>query len=119
MAEKKMTKKDYFKQIKELVVGNVELENFINHELELLNKKSASKAPTKVQIENESIKELIVETLSTFEKPATISDIQNANDELAKLSNQKISALLTQLINADKVVRTTDKKKAYFTLKSE
>lgn len=119
MAEKKMTKKDYFNQIKELVVGNVELENFINHELELLDKKSASKAPTKVQIENESIKELIVETLSTFEKPATISDIQNANDELAKLSNQKISALLTQLINADKVVRTTDKKKAYFTLKSE
>lgn len=119
MAEKKMTKKDYFKQIKELVVGNVDLENFINHELELLEKKSASKAPTKVQIENESIKELIVETLSTFERPATISDIQNANDELAKLSNQKISALLTQLINADKVVRTTDKKKAYFTLKSE
>lgn len=119
MAEKKMTKKDYFNQIKELVVGNVELENFINHELELLNKKNASKAPTKVQIENESIKELIVETLSTFEKPATISDIQSANDELAKLSNQKISALLTQLINADKVVRTTDKKKAYFTLKSE
>lgn len=119
MAEKKMTKRDYFKQIKELVVGNVELENFINHELELLDKKSASKAPTKVQIENESIKELIIKTLSTFEKPATISDIQSANDELAELSNQKISALLTQLINADKVVRTTDKKKAYFTLKSE
>lgn len=119
MAEKKMTKKDYFKQIKELVVGNVDLENFINHELELLEKKSSSKAPTKVQIENENLKELIVEVLSTFERPATISDIQSANDELAKLSNQKISALLTQLVNAKTVVRTIDKKKAYFSLKSE
>ena len=117
MAEKRMTKKDYFKQIKELVIGNVDLENFINHELELLEKKSSSKAPTKVQIENEDIKELIVEVLSTFERPATISDIQSA--KLAKLSNQKISALLTQLVNANTVVRTIDKKKAYFSLKSE
>ena len=41
---------------------------------------------------------------------------QTANDELAEFSNHKISALLTQLVNENKVVRTVDKKRAYFTV---
>ena len=119
MAEiKKLTKRDYFSQLKEIVEGNVELTNFINHEIELLDKKSNSKTPSKAQLANESIKENIVKVLNTIGKPATITDIQNANSELAQMSNQKISALLTQLIKAEIVVRTVDKKKAYFSVKS-
>lgn len=114
MAEIKKTKKVYFNEILEIVKGNSDLENFVNHEIELLDKKNLSKAPTKVQIENESIKETILEVLINSDRKMTISDIQNANEELSSYSNQKISALLTQLVNEKKVERTLEKKKAYF-----
>lgn len=116
MAEKKITKKEYFSQLREIVKDNENLVNFIDHELELLNKKSNSKTPSKTQIENENIKNEIVKVLTEMEKPLTITDIQNSNENLAQFSNQKISALLTQLVNAKIVVRTVDKKKAYFSL---
>lgn len=116
MAEIKKTKKIYFNELLEIVKGKEELENFIQHELELLNKKSSSKTPSKTQIENESIKSTILNVLVENAKQMTITDIQSANSELAEFSNQKISALLTQLINEKKVIRLVDKKKAYFTI---
>ena len=97
MAEiKKLTKKDYFNELKGLVSDRQDLVDFIDHEIELLSKKSSRTAPTKTQVENEKIKEKIVATLVELGKYATITDIQNANTELADLSNQKISALLKQ-----------------------
>ena len=116
MAEKRITKKEYFAQIREIVKDNETLASFIDHEIELLNKKGSNKTPSKTQIANEGIKEVIVSTLTEISKPSTITDLQNANVQLAELSNQKISALLTQLVNANVVVRTIDKKKAYFSL---
>ena len=115
MAEiKKMTKKDYFNVIKELVIDRQDLVDFIDHEIELLSKKSSKVAPTKTQVENEKIKEKIVATLVELNRYATITDIQNANIELADLSNQKISALLKQLVDTNVIEKMIDKKKAYF-----
>ena len=116
MAEIKKTKKVFYNELLEVVKGNEELENFINHELELLDKKANSKTPSKTQIANKSIKETIKNVLVEGARPMTISDIQEKNSQLAELSNQKISALLTQLVNEKAVVRTVDKKKAYFTI---
>ena len=116
MAETKKTKKVLFNEILEIVKGNSELESFINHEIELLNKKSENKTLSKNQVANESIKKIIVNVLENNEKALSITEIQSANDELVNLSNQKISALLTQLINEKLVVRSVDKKKAYFTI---
>ena len=116
--EKRITKRDYFNELKELVanLNREDLVAFINHELELLDKKASNKTPSKTQVENENIKNVILATLIDIAKPSTITDIQTANTDLANLSNQKISALLTQLVNENKVVRTVDKKKAYFTI---
>ena len=115
MAEiKKLTKKDYFKELKELVIDRQDLVDFIDHEIELLTKKGSKSTPTKTQVENEAIKEKIVATLVELNKYATITDIQNANVELADLSNQKISALLKQLVDTNVVEKMLDKKKAYF-----
>ena len=114
MAEIKKTKKIFYNELLEIVKGNVELETFINHELELLDKKSNSKTPSKTQIENENIKDTILNVLVNCAKELTITDIQAQDTALAELSNQKISALLTQLIKEQKVVRIVDKKKAYF-----
>jgi DNA-binding transcriptional regulator GbsR (MarR family) len=60
--------------------------------------------------------EIITEVLSNLNKPLTISEMQEADEKLATLSNQKISALLTKLINSNKVVKTTDKRKSYFSI---
>lgn len=117
MAEiKKLTKKDYFKELKEIVMelGRTDLVEFITHEEELLSKKSSRTAPTKTQVENEAIKEKIVATLVELGRYATITEIQNANTELADLSNQKISALLKQLVDTNIIEKMIDKKKAYF-----
>ena len=115
MAEiKKMTKKDYFNVIKELVSDRQDLVDFIDHEIELLSKKSSRTAPTKTQVENEKLKEKIVATLVELNKYATITEIQEANVELAELSNQKVSALLKQLVDTKIIEKMIDKKKAYF-----
>lgn len=116
MAEIKKTKRVYFNELKEIVKDNKELVEFLNHEIELLDKKANSKAPSKTQIENENIKKVIVSVLTDSDKPLTITEIQNSSNSLVELSNQKISALLTQLINEKVVVRTIEKKKAYFSI---
>ena len=117
MAEKKLTKKDYFNQLLaiEEVKGNEKLVKFINHELELLAKKNAvDKKPTAVQIANEGIKTVIVNTLTENGMLMTISEMQKVNAELGELSNQRISALVRQLMNEGKVERVEEKRKAYF-----
>ena len=114
--EKRITKRDYFNELKGLVANRQDLVDFINHELELLDKKSSTKTPTKTQVENESLKNVIVEVLTNATQPLTINETTHANDKLVGLSNQKISALLIQLIGANLVVRTSDKKKAYFSI---
>lgn len=114
---KKMTKRDYFNTLLGIaeVKANPDLVKFIDHELELLAKKnSAEKKPTAVQVANEGIKSVIVETLSENGGKMTISEMQKANAELGELSNQRISALVRQLLNDGKVERVEEKRKAYF-----
>ena len=112
----KVTKAQMFAMIKEVegVKENAEMVAFIDHELELLAKKSANKKPTKTQEENEDIKAEILNVLT--EEGVTVSDLQSKSDVLSNLSNQRVSALLRQLIADGKVVKNVDKKKSYFSL---
>ena len=118
--EKKMTKKETINLLIDVLMGNQEVEDmqifvdFLTHERELLEKKSSNSGQTKTQKENEVIKDKIVETLRELDKYSTITEIQNANVELSELSNQKISALLKQLLDSEIVTKVIDKKKAYF-----
>ena len=115
---KKITKRDRFNQLLAIaeVKENPALVEFIKHELELLEKKNSSdKKPTATQVANEGIKEVILDTLSV-DKGLTITEMQKANAELADLSNQKISALIRQLIADNLVVKEEIKRKAYFKL---
>ena len=115
----KVTKRMRFEQIKALVSDNEELVAFIDHELQLLDKKnSRSGKPTKVQLANESIKDTIFNILQTMGKPVTVTQLL-ATDELDGLSNQKVSALLKQLRESGKVVRTVEKKVAYYSIADE
>ena len=115
---KKLTKTEKFGvllNIKE-VAENEMLVEFINKEVELLNKKNGKNGQTKGQKENEGYKNTIVEILTRVGKGLTISEIQAEDETLAQFSNQKISALLTQLVNDKIVTRTKDKKITTFAI---
>lgn len=117
MENKRMTKKDYFAELRELVVGaerEDELVAFIDHEVELLSKKVNGK--TKTQKENEVLVERVYNALAEIAKPVTVTELQGANDEVKEMSNQKVSALLKKLVDAERVIKTVDKKKSYFSI---
>ena len=46
----------------------------------------------------------------------TVTELQATSDMLGSLSNQKVSSLLRQLVDTNKVVKVVDKKKAFFSL---
>ena len=95
MTTSKMTKKDYFNAIRAIVIDNEELVSFIDRELELLNRKSSSKRkPTERQVENEGLKNLILETLMKNDTLMSIPELQDSIPELADLKTQRVSALL-------------------------
>ena len=95
--------------------GNATYVAYLENELALIEKKAANKKSTKTQEENKGIKSVILDTLTSIGS-GTITDIQNANSDLAKLSNQKVSALVRQLVENGEVVKTTDKKKSIFSV---
>ena len=117
--EKKITKREKFEMLKNIaeVQANPILSEFIEREIELLAKKnSTEKKPTEKQTENAGIKEVIIEALTDEENGLTISAMQKKCADLAEYSNQKISALVRQMILDGIVTKTEEKGKAYFRL---
>ena len=111
----KITKKEMFTMIKAQVKDNAEMVAFIDHEIELLDKKASSKKATKTQEANVGIKSTILAVLEGG-KSMTVTEMQCASAELGELSNQKVSALVRQLVEAGEVVKTIDKKVSRFSL---
>jgi HSP90 family molecular chaperone len=119
----KMTKKDYFNELATLVASaeisaeNKEaLQSFINHEIELLSRKSNNTSDSKKVKEQEGVMGEILEALATVTEPVTISELQKAVPRMAEYSNQKLSAMLRKLAEMQKVNKTIEKKKSYFSL---
>lgn len=108
------TKREYFAELRNIVSENTELVAFIDHEVELLDKKNkAPKLPTAKQVENESLKDIILARIG--DKSMTVSEIQKDILGDKELSNQRVSAIVTQLVEDNALVRTVVKRKAYFT----
>ena len=122
---KKITKREMFAMVS-AVVEKAEIENkaemlkFIEHEIELLEKKSSKSGQTKTQKENEILKEEILAELKEINKPVTVSDFQAVTRFAPpEFSNQKISALLNQLVKENRVHKEVIKKKSYFSVVAE
>lgn len=122
--EKKRVKRDYFEMIKVICKDNEDIVNFCDHEIELLNRKNSKGGATKTQVENAKVAEMLIAELAKIGKAVTITDLMNMSDTVKEyrlengnpLSNQKISAILKQQIEAGKVVKVIDKKKSYFSV---
>ena len=76
------------------------------------NSSTGSKKLTKTQIENEEIKAQILEVMTS--EPKAIKELQAENKSLAEYTNQKLSALLKQLVGENKVERVEEKRTAKF-----
>lgn len=119
MAVEKMTKKQKFEMLKALVADNPMLVEFIDHEIELLDKKK-SNGNAKANEKMEKSIELVYEALVSAGVPVTVSELiaKGGLDELANelgiVSTQKVSAYLNKLVASGKVVKSVDKKKTYF-----
>lgn len=115
--EKKITKKDRFNQLLaiEEVANNQDLVAFIQHEIELLDKKSSKSGLTKEQKVNEEIKAQLLLELS--DTPITITELRATSEYANQLSCQKITALFKQLKESGLIERTVVKGVAYYSLK--
>ena len=103
------------------VQANVELVEKLTKMKEQFEKKNKSsvgadgkKVLTAEQKKNEGLKETILEVLTRYEEPKQIKDLIAENEELVNYTGQKISALMAQLVKAEKVVKVIDKKASKF-----
>ena len=110
---KKMTKREMFEQIKTHLTDPAE-DEYEEHEQELLAKKnSGEKKHTAQQVANDGIKTAIAEGM-TPNRLYTVTELIKEIPECAELTNQRVSALLRQMIADGTVTKTVDKRKSYF-----
>lgn len=113
----KVTKKDAWNTILSLneIQVRPDLVKFIEHEIELLERKNkGGRKVTPQQEKNEEIKEKIFEIL---DKPMTATEIQKVIEPLFPdiiFSNQRMTQLLYQMKKDNIVERTEIKRRAYF-----
>ena len=84
----------------------------MKEQFEKKNNSGTGKKLTKTQIENEEIKAQILEVMTS--EPKAIKELQAENESLAEYTNQKLSALLKQLVGENKVERIEEKRVAKF-----
>ena len=85
----------------------------LRHELDLLNKRSASKSvDVKRKAEQDAIKERIIAVLGASDAPLRANEIAKALD----VSVQRVTALNKQMVADGVIVRREDKKVATFSL---
>ncbi len=131
----RLTKRDYFTAILSKVdmdatydipkgdgvvkVSGADVAGFLNHELELLDRKNTvDKKPTATQVANEGIKNDIKAFLDAHKgEKYTVSALMKAVPAIADASNQKVSSLVRQMVQDGLAERIEDKRKAYFTAK--
>ena len=121
MANKK-TVVQMYEEILAIEGLSAEQKSFIEKRIEITKKKNSNRGenakPTKTQVENEGIKEKIANALAEIGEPTTVTNLLKVNAEVGQYSNQKVSALLTQMLDTGAIVRTVEKGKSYYALPS-
>lgn len=119
---KKITKRERFAEILAIpaVAENPDLVQFINHEIELLDKKnSGEKKLTPQQTENETIKATILELMTADpNRLFSIGELLKETPNLPEgMTSQRMTAIVRQMYSTDHTaVRVEEKRKAYFKL---
>ena len=120
---RKLTKIDRFNDIEAMLTGTMapngstvtELVQFIQHEVELLNKKNKTPSkPTEKQKENANYKDMIFNYLMGQVTGMTCTEIQKAIPALENFTNQKVAALVRQLVTDGRIKKEIIGRKAVF-----
>ena len=117
-----MEKMTYVKAL-DVVLNGGEITSEVREKLEALKasvakKNSSERKPTATQTANEEFKEAILATIDP-EKKYTITDLIKTVSEISELSNQRVSAIVRQMVESGDLQREEIKRKAYFSLPSE
>lgn len=119
MAEKKITKKENFGAIVEILLANgrEDLAKVMEHEIELLNRKRSGNGKlTPAQEENERIKDKIVEIVSANGGGMTVTQIMQTDGMGGYTMNKMINLVARQLKSENRLIRYEEKGVAYFRL---
>ena len=116
MAEKKITKREVLTAMLEVegIASNEMFTEFIKHELELLEKKTANRKSAKTDEANVKLANLVFDTLTEKGVGLTASEVIKANAEFTGMSTPKMTALLKILMDEGRVVRIEEGKKVTF-----
>lgn len=119
------TRKEMFTTISDFLAehdADAALIDFVNHQIELLDNKKESKKQSKEQEENAAYSDAIYEQMA-FERKYSAAELMkelpavsdwNANHE-TELSVQKLASLLKPLVDGGKVIKTTEKRRVFYT----
>ena len=112
----KKTQRELFNEIIKGYGLSAEHKEFLEGRIAQLDKKASSSSgkQTATQKANAELKDKILAEMESG-KAYTISDMLKSLECCAELSNQKVSAVMKQLVEGNLVVRTEDKRKAFFT----
>lgn len=116
----RITKRDRFNELLTMIPADrADLIDFVNHELELLDKKNnAEKKPTKAQQEAAALADTVAEVMENMTEALTVSDIQAMDERIsaANFSNQKIAAIMRRLVAEGRAVKVEAGRKSLFKL---
>ena len=125
MASTKITKTQRFEDISALLHGKTvkygttieDADAFIAHEVDLLTRKnSAERKETDTQRANAKYRDPIVEYLAVAESAKTCTEIAKGISELSDFNNQKVAALMRQMVEDGTVRKATVKGKSLFSM---
>ncbi len=118
-----MTKKERFEMLKQVVMGEVtfnadvaaEYVAFLDRQIELASKKRTGE--TKTQKANKELVEIVYNKLADMGKAVSVTELFEALKEDERFTSApKVTSLLTALKKAERVVRTEEKGKAFYSI---
>ena len=111
-----MEKMTYVKALEIAIanVDNAEVKNkLVALQTSIAKKNSAERKPTATQTANAGYKIAILDGMEDGMQ-YTITDLTKTISAIADLSNQRVSAIVRQMVESGEVTRTEIKRKAYF-----
>lgn len=120
MEKTKVTKEMVFTEMVEIFteMGRTDLVEFAKHEIELITKKREKARKTATGSKNDDIKALIKVELEKVGHPIRITDLMKASQEIQDndLSNQRLSALMNQMVDVGELYKKTIKRVTLFSV---
>lgn len=119
---KRVTKRDHFNTLLSIpaVANDPALVEFIEHELELLDRKNVTKDGEKKltarQTENKALETTVAEAMEPNHL-YTVSDLLKfVNGLPVDMTNQRLSRIVNNMVDGGVLKKTVDKRKSYFSL---